>query len=166
METIDRVARLVDQGKSTGYIAEKLRISTRSVGAYRAHITMRERTEDPFKKLEGYLQSRYIVIPAERIVDRLKPEQVHGFVDILDTLLGKQPTSRGLESTLTDQTSSNGELRPLPESEIREIIIDSKQRGLSYQEIRQDYRLKNVPWTSIRAYLAHYGRGTYSKERD
>ena len=170
MKTIDKVAKLVDKGKSNTDIAIHLGIPLSSVPAYKAHITRRKQTENSYEKLGSYMHSTYIIIPTERVVERLEPGQVPEFVSILETLLGENSDDGGLEGTVNpgfkSSNKSNNKLKPLPESEVREIILEYKKKGLSYNDIRKDPKLENVPWTSIRAYLAHYGRGTYSKERN
>lgn len=156
MEMIDRVARLVRQRKSNAYIAKQLGISKESTAAYKAHITRRSSIKHASRKLQRYMTSPYIVIPSERVMERLKPEQVPLLLGILDTLL-KNPG--GLEQKMSNNGSD------IEEDRIRNIIVVCKKAGLSNDEVYEDVRLLEmaVPVETIRAYLAHWTRGTYKR---
>jgi hypothetical protein len=162
MKTRNKVKTLTNQGKSTEEIMNILGITRSSLGSYRAHLTRIDQANS-FGKLEHYMTSTYVVIPTENILEKLNPEQVVPFVEILDTLFGNSSLEKKIKET---NGKNNHELEQLPESIAREVVIEYKNKGLSYEDILKDPRIKGVfSNESIRAYLAHYGRDTYNKGR-
>ena len=154
---IEGVDYLINEGYSIYEIAKILHTTTRSVGAYKAHITRRKKIAMPqISQLEKYLHDTYVVIPTGLIHEKLQNGQKKNLADILDTLFGE-----GLEK----KTKEGGLLPPLPDSKVREIIIECKSKGMPNNEVYLDPRLINVSQNSIQAYLAHYTRGSYDKER-
>ncbi len=159
MATIDQVEILVKRGFSNERIAKRLKIDVESIPAYKAHLTRRKSNKKGLDELDAYLHDTYVVIPTEAVYSKLRSDQVAPFLDILNTL-SEEKGSNGLEEKLVE----NG-TKPLPPSKVREIILEDRKKGLSNEEVYEDSRLKRTDRTSIRSYLAHYGRGTYDKER-
>ncbi len=160
METIDKVDELLRKGETNRYVAEALSISESSVRAYKANITKRRD-----KKLEGYAASN-IVIPYEAL-EKLDFEQLSAFTEILDTLIRQgESKESGLERKVSEGGKGSDIAKPLPASEVREIIIELREEGFSNREIYGNFKLRGVSKESISAYLAHYSRGTYDKPRE
>jgi hypothetical protein len=160
MDRIYDVARLLSQGKSDSYICRTLKIKPRSLTAFKANIT---------KRVNSRAHSPYLVIPSENL-GRLSARQYAAFLDILETLNG---ADGGLEKKVVSSEDAKTERAPngqngystLPESRIREIVIELRRKGIPSNRVYLDSRLKSVPKTSIASYNAHYTRGSYSLER-
>jgi|SRR3989344_7244714 len=141
MEMMSRIEKLAEEGRTSSEISERLHLNPKSVSAYKAHITrgLLRTTEEYFKR------NSYVVIPMES-VRKLPRKELKRFVSLLDYFL----KYNSLES-LGEKT----------EVLAKEIILEDIEKNLTYSQIREDPRLKNVSPGTISAYLAHYSRGTY-----
>ena len=111
-------------------------------------------------RLKRYMSSPYIVIPSERILERLSPSQVVPFVKTLDTLLGNLK----IETESSRESQNRHYERVDPDEGVRKIVINCKRRGMSNEEVHKYSKLKSVDSKSIGAFLAHYTRGTYDQK--
>ena len=109
-------------------------------------------------RLKRYMISPYIVVPSERVLQRLSPNQVVPFVKALDTLL------EDLEMKQPPKNQSRHYERVDPDEGVRKIVIGCKRRGMSNEDVHKYSKLKGVDSKSIGAFLAHYTRGTYNQK--
>lgn len=149
METIERVRQLVLAGKSDQYVIDKLDITRRELGAYKAHITRR------VQKVLGGAKESCIVLSRSDIKS-LTPVEQTCLASILERLKrNSNGHSEGLEKRVKTERGS------LPNDIVKGIIIELKNSGLPNDKVYDDPRLKGVDEGSISAYLAHYTRGSY-----
>ena len=114
---IEGVDYLINEVYSIYEIAKILHTTTRSVGAYKAHITRRKKIAMPqISQLEKYLHDTYVVIPTGLIHEKLQNGQKKNLADILDTLFGE-----GLEKK-TKEGVGKGELYSVATILTRDLV--------------------------------------------
>jgi hypothetical protein len=65
-------------------------------------------------------------------------------------------------ATRQNPGSKNGRQDCLKPDKVRRIVVGLLDTGASYEDVRDDPRLRNVPDSSLSAYFAHYERGSYN----
>jgi|SRR3989338_1146721 len=155
----DQVRLLFNWGKSDEEIARILGLKSRkSVSAYRAWITMNDRkNKNPYAQIKEYASGDYIVIPISVVEERLTPDQSRELNSYLAVLIGTNQNPHTNQRTKRKQENRRLEdnLDPLPESQVRVIVLELKKSGHSNRDIYTDPRLSEIPMENIRAYIAH-----------
>ncbi len=143
MKASEKIRQLVVDGRSDKYICKKLGLDTRELGAYKAHISR------GLQKILYPNEDHFTLISAPQAHRLPLPMQI----ELADIVTNLQKGS--------NMTANRQGVGALVKGGIRNIIIELKDSGVSHEDVYKDPRLSDVPQGTIRAHLAHYGRGSY-----
>ena len=182
MNVINQVRQLHDSGYNSAQIMNELGLTAKQVAGYKSALTRKRYVEQGADKSIGgeyrtinvkVDQNKYIVIPTELLYGSNKEKVPKGFTEIevlvaretlvellnkaIDSAFGEENQSR-LEETIKPREKKS---HLKGKEKIRNIILSHLEDGEEYDIIIKDPRLQNVPKGTIRAYIAHYSRGSY-----
>ena len=128
-----------------------------------ARLPVREvvKFSDALEMLKRPGQHYYAITADTVVVSREAVEKLNGhgkdFSGILDSLR-KLDGKHAIDSPRNKRPYVQG---PLPDSEVREIILDEIRKDTNRADIYTDPRFKYEPMPRIRTILGHFTKGTY-----
>jgi len=148
-----KVKKLIEKGYSNKEAGKELRISSNSVRAYKAHITIHSEWGVKMNGLEKYVNNNYFILSVKKVEKKLNASEKSQLVKILEKLEGAE------KKETRKPKSREYELGELPLSEIREKVIELRKKGIKGEELYEKFP-KKLRHTVV-SYSSHFTMGTY-----